>query len=133
MAKRAAAGKGEVDVNVSKEVRALVEGNKEIRGPEVIAILKEKFPTMEFNENSVQVAFANARRKLGLTRTIKKRPGKRKAGRPAAAAAPAAAPATAYVAVNIVALTAAKELLKACAGDIAAAQTALKQIVILMN
>ncbi|MFN5587965.1 MAG: hypothetical protein ACK5DR_21910, partial [Planctomyces sp.] len=73
MAKRAAAGKGDVTVNVSKEVRALVEGNQEIRGPEVIANLKERFPTMVLNENSVQVAFANARRKLGLTRTIKKR------------------------------------------------------------
>ena len=89
MAKRAAAGKD--DVNVSKEVRALVEGNKDIRGPEVISTLKERYPSVEFNENSVQVAYANARKKLGLTRTMKKRPAKRKAGRPAAAAAPAAA------------------------------------------
>ncbi|MFO0175736.1 MAG: hypothetical protein ACK55P_00920 [Planctomyces sp.] len=55
MAKRAAAGKGDVTVNVSKEVRALVEGNQEIRGPEVIANLKERFPTMVLKENSVQV------------------------------------------------------------------------------
>jgi len=132
MAKRAAAGKGDVTVNVSKEVRALVEGNQEIRGPEVIANLKERFPTMELNENSVQVAFANARRKLGLTRTIKKRPGKRKAGRPVAAVA-AAATATASAGVNMLALTAAKELLKACGGDVAAAQTAIRQMQTLMN
>jgi hypothetical protein len=132
MAKRAAAGKGDVTVNVSKEVRALVEGNQEIRGPEVIANLKERFPTMVLNENSVQVAFANARRKLGLTRTIKKRPGKRKAGRPVAAVA-AAAPATASAGVNMLALTAAKELLKACGGDLAAAQTAIRQMQTLMN
>ena len=131
MAKRAAAGRD--DVNVSKEVRVLVEGNKEIRGPEVIAILKEKHPGYPFNENSVQVAFANARRKLGLTRTIKKRPAKRKAGRPAAAAAPTAAPATTAAGVNMAALTAARDLLKACGGDVAAAQTAIKQIVVLMN
>ncbi|MFO0063661.1 MAG: hypothetical protein ACK57O_22525 [Planctomyces sp.] len=131
MAKRAAAGKGDVTVNVSKEVRALVEGNQEIRGPEVIANLKERFPTMVLNENSVQVAFANARRKLGLTRTIKKRPGKRKAGRPVAAVA--AAPATSSAGVNMQALTAAKELLKACGGDLAAAQTAIRQMQTLMN
>ncbi|HAV31261.1 MAG: hypothetical protein ACK5TG_13935 [Planctomyces sp.] len=130
MAKRAAAGKGDVTVNVSKEVRALVEGNQEIRGPEVIANLKERFPTMVLNENSVQVAFANARRKLGLTRTIKKRPGKRKVGRPVAAVA---APATASAGVNMQALTAAKELLKACGGDLAAAQTAIRQMQTLMN
>jgi len=129
MAKRAAAGKD--DVNVSKEVRALVEGNKDIRGPEVISILKERYPSVEFNENSVQVAYANARKKLGLTRTMKKRPAKRKAGRPAAAA-PAAAPVV-VTGVNMAALTAAKELLKACGGDVAAAQTAVKQIVQLMN
>ena len=130
MAKRAAAGKD--DVNVSKEVRALVEGNKDIRGPEVISILKERYPSVEFNENSVQVAYANARKKLGLTRTMKKRPAKRKAGRPAAAAAPAAA-SVVVTGVNMAALTAAKELLKACGGDVAAARTAVKQIVQLMN
>jgi hypothetical protein len=129
MAKRAAAGKD--DVNVSKEVRALVEGNKDIRGPEVISTLKERYPSVEFNENSVQVAYANARKKLGLTRTMKKRPAKRRAGRPAAAA-PAAAPVV-VAGVNMAALTAAKELLKACGGDVAAAQTAVKQIVQLMN
>ena len=63
---------------------------------------------------------------------MKKRPAKRKAGRPAAAAAPAAAPVV-VTGVNMAALTAAKELLKACGGDVAAAQTAVKQIVQLMN
>jgi len=129
MAKRAATGRD--DLNVSKEVRALVEGNRDIRGPEVIAFLKEKYPSCTFNENSVQVAFANARCRLGLTRTIKKRPTKRKGGRPAAVAVvPTAAP---LAGVNMAALTAAKDLLKACGGDVAAAQTAIKQIFVLMN
>ncbi|MFN5584635.1 MAG: hypothetical protein ACK5DR_04990, partial [Planctomyces sp.] len=60
-----------------------------------------------------------------------KRPGKRKAGRPVAAVA--AAPATASAGVNMLALTAAKELLKACGGDLAAAQTAIRQMQTLMN
>ncbi|MEY3175702.1 MAG: hypothetical protein RLZZ436_3616, partial [Planctomycetota bacterium] len=71
MAKRAAAAQD--GVNVSSEVRSLVEGNQSLRGPEVLALLKEKYPNVTFNTNSVQVAFANARRKLGLTRVVARR------------------------------------------------------------
>jgi len=133
MAKRAAASKD--GVNVSAEIRALVESNKDIRGPEVIAALKEKFPGAKFNNASVQVAFANARKKLGLTRTLKKKPrpvgsgSGRRPGRPAAVtttAAPAAVAAAAGVDFSL--LQAAKTLLQHCKGDVAAAQQALKQL-----
>ncbi|MFO0976214.1 MAG: hypothetical protein U0996_07420 [Planctomycetaceae bacterium] len=138
MAKRAAASKD--GVNVSAEIRALVLANKDIRGPEVIAALKEKFPGAKFNNASVQVAFANARKKLGLTRTLKKKPrpvgsgsvAGRRPGRPAAAAAPAAAAPAAVAAtaagVDYSLLQAAKTLLQHCKGDVAAAQQALKQL-----
>jgi hypothetical protein len=132
MAKRAAAGKDAV--NVSAEIRTLVESNKDIRGPEVIAALKEKFPGTKFNNASVQVAFANARKKLGLTRTLKKVPrpvgtgSGRRPGRPAASApAAAAAPAT-VGGVDFTLLQAAKTLLQHCKGDVTAAQQALKQL-----
>ncbi len=134
MAKRAAASKD--GVNVSAEIRALVLANKDIRGPEVIAALKEKFPGAKFNNASVQVAFANARKKLGLTRTLKKKPrpvgsgsvAGRRPGRPAAAAAPVAAAAATAAGVDISLLQAAKTLLQYCKGDVAAAQQALKQL-----
>lgn len=134
MAKRAAASKD--GVNVSAEIRTLVESNNDIRGPEVIAALKEKFPGAKFNNASVQVAFANARKKLGLTRTLKKKPrpvgsgSGRRPGRPAAAASPAApvAAAAAAAGVDFSLLQAAKTLLQHCKGDVAAAQQALKQL-----
>lgn len=131
MAKRAAASKD--GVNVSAEIRALVESNKDIRGPEVVAALKEKFPGVKFNNASVQVAFANARKKLGLTRTLKKVPrpvgsgSGRRPGRPAAAA-PSAAPVTTVGGVDFTLLQAAKALLQHCKGDVTAAQQALKQL-----
>ena len=132
MAKRAAASKD--GVNVSAEIRALVESNKDIRGPEVITALKEKFPGAKFNNASVQVAFANARKKLGLTRTLKKKPrpvgsgSGRRPGRPAAATAAPVAAAAAAAGVDFSLLQAAKTLLQHCKGDVAAAQQALKQL-----
>ncbi|MBL8808564.1 MAG: hypothetical protein JNM43_00185 [Planctomycetaceae bacterium] len=132
MAKRAAASKD--GVNVSAEIRALVESNKDIRGPEVITALKEKFPGAKFNNASVQVAFANARKKLGLTRTLKKKPrpvgsgSGRRPGRPAAAAPAAPAAVAAAAGVDFSLLQAAKTLLQHCKGDVAAAQQALKQL-----
>ena len=136
MAKRAAASKD--GVNVSAEIRALVLANKDIRGPEVIAALKEKFPGEKFNNASVQVAFANARKKLGLTRTLKKKPRPvgsgsvtgRRPGRPAASApAATAATTTATVGgVDFTLLQAAKTLLQHCKGDVTAAPQALQQL-----
>ena len=130
MAKRAAAAKD--GVNVTREVQAIVEGNTSIRGPEVLTVLKEKFPNVTFNTNSVQVAFANARRKLGLTRVLARRPRKKAllARRPRLAtgipAAPAAAPTTTAPASDMMAtLQAARDLLKAAGGDISVAKEAL--------
>lgn len=129
MAKRAAAAAKD-GVNVTREVLAIVEGNQSIRGPEVLALMKEKFPNVTFNTNSVQVAFANARRKLGLTRVVARRPRKKAllARRPRVAAAPAAA-ATPSVAMPVTdmmtTLQAARDLLKASGGDVTVAQQAL--------
>lgn len=129
MGKRAASGKG--DIVVAQEVAKLVEGDKAITGPQVIAALKEKFPSFKFNEASVQVAFANVRKRMGLSRTLKRRPvGGAKRGRPGrkakAAATPTAAPAAATDAMKL--LQSAKDLLQACKGDAALAATALKQV-----
>ncbi len=137
MGKRAGTGKG--GIVIAQEIRALVEANKEIKGPEVMAALREKFPKIVFNDNSCQVAYANARKKLGLAKTVAKRPiGAARPGRrpgrppgrpPGSASAPSAsAPSTAAASVDISLLQAAKALLQHCNGDAAVAQSALKQI-----
>ncbi len=126
MAKRAAKG----GVVISQEIMELVKANNAIRGSEVMTALREKFPKVKFNNASCQVAFANARKKLGLSKTVARKPigtsGTvfRKAGRPPAAAT-AAAPA---VAIDLTALQAAKALLQHCQGNADAAVQALKQI-----
>ena len=130
MAKRAAAGKG--GVVIAQEILALVQANNAIKGPDVMVALREKFPKVPFNEASCQVAYANARRKLGLTRTMAKRPiGARRPGRPGRpAASPSVVVATASgsTSIDISLLQAAKILLQHCNGDAAIAQTALKQV-----
>jgi hypothetical protein len=130
MAKRAAAAKD--GVNVTREVLAIVEGNQAIRGPEVLTAMKEKFPNVTFNTNSVQVAYANARRKLGLTRVLARRPRKKAllARRPRVAvavpSAPVATPASGAPAADMMAtLQAARDLLKASGGDLSVAREAL--------
>lgn len=130
MAKRAAAAKD--GVNVTREVQAIVEGNHGIRGPEVLTALQEKFPNVTFNTNSVQVAFANARRKLGLTRVLARRPRKKAllARRPRLATgfppAPTAAPAASAPSSDMMAtLQVARDLLKAAGGDLSVAKEAL--------
>lgn len=128
MAKRGASKGGVV---IAQEILALVEANNAIKGPEVIVALREKFPKISFNEASCQVAYANARRKLGLTRTMVKRPvgarpvGARHArpGRPSVGAPSAAAGGS-----DFGLLQAAKTLLVHCNGDAQAAMVALKQV-----
>ncbi len=105
MAKRGSAAKG--GFVMAQEILTLVQGNKSIKGPEVLAVLKEKFPKIEINNASCQVAYANARRKLGLTRTIAKIPA---------------------AFGNIALLQSAKTLLEYCDGDTAAAIEALNQV-----
>ena len=129
MGKRAASGRG--GIVIAQEVTKLVEAKKDISGPEVIAALKDKFPGIKFNEASVQVSFANVRKKLGLSRTLHRRPiggakPGRKPGRPKASAAPVSAAGAAPDAMKL--LQTAKDLLQACGGDAALAATALRQV-----
>ena len=127
MAKRAAAGK--TRPNITQEVRALVEANKEIKGAEVMAALREKFPKARLNDSSCLVAYSNVRKKLGLSRTFAKRPIGRRSGRPSASAASAISLTEAVAgSLDISLLQAAKALLQYCKGDLAVAQGALKQV-----
>jgi hypothetical protein len=133
MAKRSGAGKS--GIVVAQEIRALIEANNAIKGPEVMTALREKFPKETFNDKSCQVSYANIRKSLGLSRTLKKKPGTSKKkvgrppGRPVGAWRPSVAPAsTTESAVNISLLQAAKALLQHCHGDAAVAIQALKQI-----
>ncbi|MEJ7593155.1 MAG: hypothetical protein WKF77_16540 [Planctomycetaceae bacterium] len=133
MAKRSGAGKS--GIVVAQEIRALIEANNDIKGPEVMTALREKFPKETFNDKSCQVSYANIRKRLGLSRTLKKKPGtsKKKAGRPPGRPVgtwrPSIAPAsTPESAVDISLLQAAKALLQHCNGDAAVAVQALKQI-----
>ena len=125
MAKRAAKG----GVVISQEIFNQVKNNNSIKGPEVDTALREKYPKVDFNSASCQVAFANARKKLGLTRTVVKRPvgaakpGRRPIGSKVAAVAP-----TSSETVNISLLQAAKALLVHCNGDANVAAQALKQV-----
>jgi len=122
MGKRAKSG-----INITQEVRALVDANKEIKGAEVMAALREKFPKVRLNDSSCLVAYSNARKKLGLIKTVAKRPIGRRAGtssaRPSAVLTPAAGDS-----LDISLLQAAKALLQHCKGDVSLAQGALKQI-----
>ena len=133
MAKRSGAGKS--GIVVTREIKSLIEANKDIKGPEVMAALREKFPKETFNDKSCQVSYANIRKSLGLSRTLKKKPGtaKKKAGRPPGRPIGAWRQAGASVsmedsAVNISLLQAAKALLQHCNGDAAVAVQAIKQI-----
>ena len=127
MAKRAAKG----GVVISQEIMELVKSNNAIRGSEVMTALREKFPKVKFNNASCQVAFANARKKLGLSKTVARKPigtgagAFRKATRPAAAAPASTGSA---VVIDISVLQAAKALLQHCQGSADAASQALKQI-----
>lgn len=126
MAKRAAAKGGVV---ISQEIFTLVKNNNSIKGPEVVAALREKYPKVDFNSASCQVAFANARKKLGLTRTVVKRP----VGATKSSYRPIGPKATAGVSisvdtVNISLLQAAKALLMHSNGDANVAAQALKQV-----
>lgn len=133
MAKRTGAGKD--GIVVSQEIRAMINANSSIKGPEVMALLREKFPKASFNDKSCQVSYANIRKQMGLSRTLKKKPGASKKkpgqrpGRPAGTWRQASASdSAAESVVNISLLQAAKALLQHCHGDVAVAAQALKQI-----
>ena len=102
---------------MSAEVRALLEGNNELTGPEIYAALSKKVTGQTINRNSCQVAFANARKKMGLTR--KKKSGKRiyrKVAKPATDT------------ISLSALRSARELLSRTNGDIGIATAILREI-----
>jgi hypothetical protein len=128
MAKKAAAGKG--GLVIAQEIYSLVDANNSITGPEVLKALKDKFPSVKFNEASCQVAFANARKKLGLARTLKRRPAKglRRGGRPGRPPRAARAAGVAAIGIDMSLLQSAKALLQQCGGDVNVAISAMKQI-----
>jgi hypothetical protein len=123
MAKRAGASKS--GVVAAQEIKALILANKNIKGPEVMTALREKFPKETFNDKSCQVTYANIRKTLGLSRTVKRKPVA--AGRPAAGPRQIGVSA-AESSVDFSLLQAAKALLQHCNGDLNVAVNALKQI-----
>ena len=123
MAKRAGASKS--GVVAAQEIKALILANKSIKGPEVMAALREKFPKQTFNDKSCQVTYVNIRKTLGLSRTVKRKP--LPAGRPAAGTRQIGVSA-AESSVDFSLLQAAKALLQHCSGDLNVAVNALKQI-----
>ena len=103
--------------NMSAEVRALLKANKNLTGPEVYEKLTKKFSGQSINRNSCQVAFANARRKMGLTG--------RKAG---AKRIYKKVPKTVNDSVSLSALRSARELLSRTNGDVQLATAILREV-----
>ncbi len=124
MAKRA--GKG--GFVMAAEIRNLLEADNGLTGPQVVAALQKKFPSQEINRNSASVAFAHARKALGIasTRKVKRRRRPVRRGRPLNVSAPATP-----AAINLEILQAAKALLQKCSGDAATATSALKSVAML--
>ena len=108
------------EFNLSAEVRALVEANNSITGPEVYATLSKKNKGRKINQNSCGVAFAMARKKLGLTR----KNAKTKIGRPVSKRV--AKPGN--DSVSLAALRSARELLAKTNGDLATATAVLREV-----
>jgi hypothetical protein len=123
MAKRASKG----DFNMAAEIRLLLTADPTMKGREVIAAIRKKHPRQKLNPNSAGVAFANARKALGISgpRKVKRRRRpmgtsvKRVAGRTHTVSAGS---------VNIEILRAAKQLLQECGGDAGVAAVALKNV-----
>ena len=121
MAKRAAKG----EFVMAAEIRALLESNKNLTGPEVVAALQKKFPSQEINRNSASVAFANARKSMGITSAKRVKKRRRPVRRNVLRSTPTA---TTSSPVNLEVLQAAKSLLQKCGGDASAASNALKSV-----
>lgn len=116
MAKKKAA---RADFNMSAEIREMLEADASLSGRQVLEALQAKFPDQEINANSCNVAFSNARRKLGIRRSGKKAVVRRP--RPAVAARSAGrAAVTAPASVSLDALKAACELVAKAGGTEAA-------------
>jgi hypothetical protein len=72
------------DFNMSSEIRQLLEEDRNLNSREVFEKLQEKFPGRTINRNSCNVAFSQARRRMGIRpgsgRTVRRRrPGMRTA------------------------------------------------------
>lgn len=108
------------DFNMSAEIRDMLEADSSLSGRQVLEALQAKFPDQEINANSCNVAFSNARRKLGIRRSGKKAVVRRP--RPAAVAARSTgrAAAAAPASVSLDALKAACELVAKAGGTEAA-------------
>ena len=61
------------DFNMSEELRKIIRENRRITFLEAHALLQQKFPGENINENSASVAFYNARRKVGVKQPVGKK------------------------------------------------------------
>lgn len=109
------------DFNMSAEVRALLKSNSRMTGPEVFSTLTKKFPDQKINRNSCQVAFANARKKMGLSRSQSGQQITRKVARPS------------NDSISLSALRSARELLSQTNGDVALATSVLREVKLLQD
>lgn len=109
----------------------MIKADPSLRGPEVVEKLEKKFPKITFNNASCQVAFANARKKLGLTKTVVPKPSSAPAPAPAVAVTnipSTSVPSSSSSAGEYRVLHAAKELMQTCGGDTEMAIKALKAL-----
>ena len=58
--------------NMSAAVRDVLTENRELSGREVEEEVRKKYPKQDINPKSLNVAFSNARQKLGITKKRRK-------------------------------------------------------------
>jgi hypothetical protein len=109
--------------NMSAEVRALLKANNNITGPKVYEALCQKATGQTINKNSCGVAFANARKKMGLSRKSKKKIGSDNKSRRGAKSAT-----TSTDTISLSALRCARELLVRTNGDVSVAAAVLREV-----
>ena len=111
--------KKKLGFNMAKEIRSLLAENRKLSGREVRDALAKKFPKEKINAVSCGVAYSNARVKLGISRSVKRKKPVRKQ---------AVTRKSSVTAVNIERLQAAKSYLAKCGGDETAAVAAVRQL-----
>jgi hypothetical protein len=116
MAKKKASADG---FKMAAAIRDLLNENRKLSGREAQAAIEQKYPDQKINQNSFNVAFYNARHKLGI-----KSGRRRKVVR---VAKPGVARKSSGGAINMELLAAAREMLKA-AGSAENAVAAIKQL-----
>ena len=107
--------------NLAAKIRSALTANKTLSGKHCLAAVRTKNPRKRINENSFGNAYSTARRKLGLSK------GKKKVRRRKPTATGSSNGAT-TVGVRLDALSAAKNLLRACDGDETITATAIRQL-----